>query len=108
MQGLHRPVRSLLGDRIVKPWRGILGVKSFGNCILAIIQRRSFFFIVSFAQIAADKSVVGVQAGGSLEVPATLVQIALPDLGQTQTQSWEGVSLIQGNRFGKGISGLFR
>ena len=81
-------------------------VQFLGNGILALVQPGAFLFIVGFAQIAADQGVVGVQAGGNLEVPAALIQIALADLGQPQTQPREGISLIQRNRFFKGLLGL--
>ena len=47
----------------------------------------AFLFVVGFAQIAADNGVIRVQARGDLDLPSSLMQIALPDLCQTQTQS---------------------
>src|SRR5262249_12925348 len=71
-------------------------------------QRYAFLFVVSFAQIAADKGVVGVQAGGNFEVPASLIQTALADLCEAQAEPREGISLIKRDRFVKGLLGLLR
>lgn len=108
MQGLHRPVRCLFRDRIVEPWGGILGVQFLSNTILALIQRYAFLFIVGLAQIAPDNGVIGVQARGNLDLSASLMQIALPDLGQPEPQPGEGIRLIQRNRFVKGLLGPCR
>ena len=83
------------------------GVQFLGNGILALVQPGALLFIVGFAQIAADQGVVGVQAGGNLDVPAALVQMALPDLGQPQTQPRQG-SPDPAQWLFKGLLGLLR
>ncbi len=92
LQGFHRTVGGLLGDGIVKPWRGIVGVEFLGDGVFLLIERNAFFLIVGLAQVTADEGVVGIEAGGDFDFPAAGFQIALADLGQPNPRRGKGAA----------------
>ncbi len=90
LQRLHRSVGGLLGDGVVEPGRGIVGVEFLGDGVFTLIELGALFLVVGLAEVAADEGVVGVEAGGDLDLPAARLQVALADLGQAQAQGAAG------------------
>ena len=105
-QGLHRPVGGLLGDGVVEPGGGVVGVEFLGDGVFTLVQFRALFLVVGLAEVAADEGVVGVEAGGDLDLPSARLEVALADLGQTQTQARQGGGLVEADRLLEGRFGL--
>ena len=108
LQRFHRPVGGLLGDGVVKPGGGVVGVEFLGNGVFPFVEAGTLFLVEGLAQVAADQGVVGIQAGGDLDFRPSLLQLAVTDLGQPISQSGQWVCLVGLNGFLKRRPGVVR
>jgi hypothetical protein len=70
------------------------------TCI-ALVARIEFLLVVSLAEVAAYEGIARVEAGGNLEVARLVVEPAVPDLREPQTEPWQRIGLVEHDAFSK-------